>query len=178
MEVDTSLTPGLYSAIAQEASRHHLPLVGHIPATVSAWDIVKADQTDVEHLGGRYLNVRISCSRDEAYFNHVIGQTLDNDHGRRSVVARTCRLGPWLSIAKLPRTKKYMTRMKDGFSRNLELISDHGFSRATTPKPADLEAQVRATPLFLQDKDPLLASRTRRGVSSRTTPPLPCGADR
>ena len=78
VEVDTSLTPKLYSAIADEARRRHLPLVGHIPATVSAWDIVKADQTNVEHLGGRYLNVLISCSGDEAYFNLVISRTYEN----------------------------------------------------------------------------------------------------
>ena len=78
LEVDTSLTSGLYSAIADEARRRHLPLVGYIPATVSAWDIVKAHQTDVEHLGGRYLNVLISCSSDEAYFNHVIRQAYDD----------------------------------------------------------------------------------------------------
>ncbi|HXX23495.1 MAG TPA: amidohydrolase family protein [Terriglobia bacterium] len=78
VEIDTSLTPELYSAIADEARRRHLPLVGHIPATVSAWDIVKAGQADVEHLGGRYLNVLVSCSSDEAYFNRVIGQTYND----------------------------------------------------------------------------------------------------
>jgi len=78
IEVDTSLTPELYSAIADEARRRHLPLVGHIPATVSAWDIVKAGQADVEHLGGRYLNVLVSCSSDEAYFNLVLGRTYEN----------------------------------------------------------------------------------------------------
>jgi imidazolonepropionase-like amidohydrolase len=78
VEIDTSLTPELYSAIADQARRRHLPLVGHIPATVSAWDIVKAGQADVEHLGGRYLNVLVSCSSDEAYFNRVIGQTYND----------------------------------------------------------------------------------------------------
>jgi len=78
VEIDTSLTPELYSAIADEARRRHLPLVGHIPATVSAWDIVKAGQTNVEHLGGRYLNVLISCSSDEAYFNLVMRRTYEN----------------------------------------------------------------------------------------------------
>jgi hypothetical protein len=39
---------------------------------------VKAGQADVEHLGGRYLNVLVSCSSDEAYFNLVIGRTYEN----------------------------------------------------------------------------------------------------
>jgi Amidohydrolase family len=32
----------------------------------------------VEHLGGRFLNVLISCSSDEAYFNHVTAQTYED----------------------------------------------------------------------------------------------------
>lgn len=78
IEVDTTLTPELYWAIADETKRQGLPLVGHIPAKISARDIVKAKQTDVEHLGGRFLNVLISCSSDEAYFNQVIGKTYED----------------------------------------------------------------------------------------------------
>jgi cytosine/adenosine deaminase-related metal-dependent hydrolase len=78
IEVDTTLTPGLYWAIADEARRQGLPLVGHIPATVSAWDVVKAKQRNIEHLGGRYLNVLIACSTDEAHFNQVMGKTYDD----------------------------------------------------------------------------------------------------
>jgi amidohydrolase family protein len=78
IEVDTTLTPELYWAIADEARLQGLPLVGHIPAKISARDIVKANQTDVEHLGGRFLNILISCSSDEAYFNRVIRQTYED----------------------------------------------------------------------------------------------------
>jgi hypothetical protein len=78
IEVDTTLTPELYWAIADEARRQDLPLVGHIPAKIAAEDIVKAHQGDVEHLGGRFLNVLISCSRDEAYFDQIIGKTYDD----------------------------------------------------------------------------------------------------
>jgi hypothetical protein len=78
IEVDTTLTPELYWAIADEARRQGLPLVGHIPAKIAAGDIVKANQKDVEHLGGRFLNVLISCSSDEAYFNQVIRNAYDD----------------------------------------------------------------------------------------------------
>lgn len=75
IEVDTTLTAGLYWAIADEARRQGLPLVGHIPAAIAAEDIVQANQRDVEHLGGRFLNVLISCSNDEAYFNQMNEKT-------------------------------------------------------------------------------------------------------
>lgn len=78
IEVDTILTPELYWAIADEARRQGLPLVGHIPATISAWDVAKAKQRTVEHLGGRFLNVLIACSSDEGYFNQVSGKTYDD----------------------------------------------------------------------------------------------------
>jgi len=78
IEVDTSLPPTLYWAIADEAKRQNIPFVGHIPAKISARDAAKANQTDVEHLGGRFLNVLISCSSNEAYFHQVIDKTYDD----------------------------------------------------------------------------------------------------
>jgi imidazolonepropionase-like amidohydrolase len=78
IEVDTTLTPGLYWAIADEARHQGIPLVGHIPPTVSAWEMPKAKQIDVEHLGGRFLNVLVACSSDEMYFNQVLGQTYED----------------------------------------------------------------------------------------------------
>jgi len=78
IEVDTTLTPALYAAVADEAKRQSLPLVGHIPAKVSARDIVTAGQVDVEHLGGRFLNVLVACSTDEAYFNQITARTYDD----------------------------------------------------------------------------------------------------
>jgi len=78
VEVDTTLTPALYAAIADEAKRQSLPLAGHIPATVSARDVVKTGQVDVEHLGGRFLNVLIACSSDEAYFRQVTEKTYND----------------------------------------------------------------------------------------------------
>src|ERR1700749_2191141 len=78
IEVDTSLTPELYWAIADEAKRQNLPLVGQIPAKVSAWDVVKANQRDVEHLGGIFFNVLIACSSNDAELNQIIGKTYDD----------------------------------------------------------------------------------------------------
>ena len=78
IEVDTTLTPELYWAISDEARRQKIPLVGHIPTTISAWDVVKAHQVDVEHLGGRYLNVLVACSSDEAEFDQVLSEFYKN----------------------------------------------------------------------------------------------------
>ena len=78
IEVDATLTPELYWAIADEAGRQGIPLVGHIPAKVSALEIIKANQRDVEHLGGVFFNVLIACSSDEFFFDQVKGKTYDD----------------------------------------------------------------------------------------------------
>ena len=77
IEVDTTLTPELYWAIADEAKHQGIPLVGHIPAKVSAWDVSKAGQVDVEHLGGRFFNVLVVCSSDEDFFEGSLATIYD-----------------------------------------------------------------------------------------------------
>lgn len=78
VEVDTTLTPELYWAIADEARKQGLRLVGHIPAKIGAASIVRADQKNVEHLGGRFLNVLVACSSDEDFFMHTLGSIYDD----------------------------------------------------------------------------------------------------
>jgi hypothetical protein len=75
--VDTTLTPELYWVIADEAKRQGLPLVGHIPAKISAWDLPKANQTTVEHLGGRFFNILVACSSDQDYFMKQLATIYD-----------------------------------------------------------------------------------------------------
>jgi hypothetical protein len=75
VEVDTTLTPALYETIAAAARREGLALVGHIPAEVPAEAVVAAGQKDVEHLGGRFLNVQIGCSRDAPALRKIIAET-------------------------------------------------------------------------------------------------------
>jgi len=78
IEVDTTLTPELYWAIADEAHKQSLRLVGHIPPKIQANDIVKAHQVNVEHLGGRFLNILVACSSDQAEFDQILATTYDN----------------------------------------------------------------------------------------------------
>ncbi|MBV8675091.1 MAG: amidohydrolase family protein [Acidobacteriaceae bacterium] len=78
VEVDTTLTPELYWAIADEAKHQGLPLVGHIPAKISPWDLPRARQIDVEHLGGRFFNVLVACSSQEDGFMKQLASIYDN----------------------------------------------------------------------------------------------------
>ncbi|HXX22606.1 MAG TPA: amidohydrolase family protein [Terriglobia bacterium] len=78
VEVDTSLTPQLYSVIADEARRQGLRLVGHIPLKIDAATIVQAYQKNVEHLGGRYLNVLVACSSDQGHFMDALAKIYDD----------------------------------------------------------------------------------------------------
>ncbi|HEV2417394.1 MAG TPA: amidohydrolase family protein [Terriglobia bacterium] len=78
VEVDTTLTPELYWAVADEAKKQGLRLVGHIPPKIGAESIVQANQKNVEHLGGRYLNVLVACSSDENYFMGALASGYDD----------------------------------------------------------------------------------------------------
>jgi imidazolonepropionase-like amidohydrolase len=78
VEVDTTLTPELYWAIADEAKHQKLRLVGHIPAKIPAESIVQANQTNVEHLGGRFFNVLVACSSDEDHFMGELAKIYDS----------------------------------------------------------------------------------------------------
>ena len=78
VEVDTTLTPELYKAISDETRRQSLRLVGHIPAKVGANEVVKTHQENVEHLGGRFLNILIACSTDESQLTSTIARTYDD----------------------------------------------------------------------------------------------------
>jgi len=75
VEVDTTLTPELYWTIAEEAHNQSLRLVGHIPPMIPADEIVKAHQVNVEHLGGRFLNVLVACSTDQEEINKILAAT-------------------------------------------------------------------------------------------------------
>jgi len=77
IEVDTTLTPELYWAVADQARKQNMRLVGHIPPKIGAASIVQANQSNVEHLGGRFLNVLVACSSEGDYFMGVLAAVYD-----------------------------------------------------------------------------------------------------
>ena len=78
IEVDTTLTPELYKAVSDETRKQSLRLVGHIPAKVAADEVVKAHQENVEHLGGRFLNILIACSTEDSHLGSTIERIYDD----------------------------------------------------------------------------------------------------
>jgi len=78
IEVDTTLTPELYWAVADEARKQNLRLVGHIPPKIGAASVVQANQSNVEHLGGRFLNVLVACSSEGDYFMGILATVYDD----------------------------------------------------------------------------------------------------
>jgi hypothetical protein len=70
-----SLLPAeAYAGAADEARRRKMPLVGHVPFTVSAWEAAEAGQRSIEHLYG----VMISCSHREAELSTQMRQAIHN----------------------------------------------------------------------------------------------------
>ena len=66
IKVHDALPRDLYFAVAAEAKRRHIPFVGHVPPSVTAREAADAGQHSIEHLGGRFYGVLLSCSDREA----------------------------------------------------------------------------------------------------------------
>jgi len=96
VEAHTTLTPKLYWAISDEARRQNLPLAGHIPPKVSAWDLAK----DLEVVGEmKRAGVPILASPDGAY-----PQGGDALHSELELLVK----------AGLPRFKAIQAAFRDG----------------------------------------------------------------
>jgi imidazolonepropionase-like amidohydrolase len=50
IKVDGSLSPSVYHAVADEARRMSIPVVGHVPASISSAEASDAGQKSIEHL--------------------------------------------------------------------------------------------------------------------------------
>ena len=61
MKVLSGLSRESYFALAEQARHWHMPLEGHVPRSVTAWEAINARQRSIEHLFG----VMKSVSTDE-----------------------------------------------------------------------------------------------------------------
>lgn len=65
IKIHDAVPRDIYFAIAAEAKRQGLPLVGHVPPFISAIEASNAGQQSIEHLGGRFYGVLLACSTRE-----------------------------------------------------------------------------------------------------------------
>lgn len=54
-----------YDAIAAVCRARRFPFAGHVPVSITAEHAATSGQRSIEHLGGRFYGVMLSCSRDE-----------------------------------------------------------------------------------------------------------------
>jgi imidazolonepropionase-like amidohydrolase len=67
----------VYRAIVEEAKAQGLPVAGHCPERVSAFDASRLGQRSIEHLTG----VAVSCSRGEAALRERLTAAFTGEHG-------------------------------------------------------------------------------------------------
>lgn len=65
IKVQDALPRDLYFAIAAETKKQNIRFAGHTPPSVSAMEATNAGQHSIEHLGGRFYGVLLSCSSRE-----------------------------------------------------------------------------------------------------------------
>jgi imidazolonepropionase-like amidohydrolase len=66
IKVQDAIPHDIYSAVADDAHREHIPFVGHIPPTVLPEEASDLGQRSIEHLGGRFWGVLIGASKRES----------------------------------------------------------------------------------------------------------------
>jgi hypothetical protein len=65
IKLQDALPRELYFAVADEAKRQHIAFAGHVPPSITAMEAATAGQHSIEHLGGRFHGVLLSCSGRE-----------------------------------------------------------------------------------------------------------------
>jgi hypothetical protein len=82
IKVHDALPAKLYFVIASESKRQRIPFAGHVPPSVTALEASKAGQRSIEHLGGRFYGVPLSCSNREAELTdrirRIVGKVLES----------------------------------------------------------------------------------------------------
>ncbi len=97
IKVHDWLSPRVYAAITREARTVGLPVVGHIPAAVTADDVIEAGQRSVEHLGGLTHGVLRGCARgDQAKHLEVLTLGRDNQFAAYRLAVSRAYLQPLL----------------------------------------------------------------------------------
>lgn len=66
IKVQDAMPHDIYTAVADEARRQHIPFVGHIPPTVLPEEASDLGQHSIEHLGGRFWGLLIGSSNRES----------------------------------------------------------------------------------------------------------------
>lgn len=66
IKVQDAMPHDIYTAVADEAHREHIPFVGHIPPTVLPEEASDLGQHSIEHLGGRFWGLLIGSSKRES----------------------------------------------------------------------------------------------------------------
>jgi hypothetical protein len=78
IKVQDALPRDLYFAIADEAKRQRIPFAGHVPPSISAAEASNAGQRSIEHLGGRFYGVLLSCSNSESELTAKVREIVSN----------------------------------------------------------------------------------------------------
>ena len=78
IKVGDTLTRDAYFAIAQESRRLRVPVTGHLPPSVSAFEAAQSGQRSLEHFGSAgFRNVLVACSRQETDLRAYLQEALE-----------------------------------------------------------------------------------------------------
>jgi hypothetical protein len=124
IKVYSRLKPREYRAIVDESRKLNLPVAGHIPNEVSAWEAASAGQTSFEHLNG----IGVACSTREAELFAKIGKSTSSKE-RAGYILEAYR-----SYSE-PKCRKLFSAMKRGGTWGVPTLSVYrAFAHLTDPQ--------------------------------------------
>jgi imidazolonepropionase-like amidohydrolase len=78
IKVGDAVPGDIWDSVRVAAREARLPLVGHVPPSISVWHATRMGQASIEHLGGRYFGVLLGCSTAEDRMRRSIGTVIDS----------------------------------------------------------------------------------------------------
>jgi imidazolonepropionase-like amidohydrolase len=173
VKVQSGLSLLTWRAVLDEAGRAGLPVAGHVPEAVSAWDVARSSQRSIEHISPAIpgdAGLLLACSREE--------ETLREELLALSRVAKEKDAD---RVAIRAARKTVQTRILATFDparadRLAELLAKNGttvvptlvFGRAFAPFEADLDPQMplEAIPAEMRER----WQKARKAYMDASTP--------
>ncbi len=78
IKVGDAMPADTWDSVRVAARDAGLPLVGHVPPSISVWHATKLGQASIEHLGGRYFGVLLGGSTAEHQLRRSISAVIDS----------------------------------------------------------------------------------------------------
>jgi hypothetical protein len=182
IKVQDALARDLYFAIAAEAKKQNIRFAGHTPPSISAMEATDAGQHSIEHLGGRFYGVLLSCSSREVELSGrirgIVNEALRALDEKRepddSEIFRASFTRPLLDSYDERKAAKLFSAFKKNGTWQVPTLLAQPLREALNGGRTDLNAEdIRYGKQLLEKQSELVFAMQRAGVKIMAGTDLP-----